>query len=43
MVLSDQLDMRDPQSIAEYAQEIFESMKELEPYYKIDNEYLSKV
>ena len=30
MVLSDQLDMRDPQSLAEYAQEIYESMKNLE-------------
>lgn len=43
MVLSDKLDMRDPQSIAEYAQEIYESMKTLEPHYKIDSEYLSKV
>jgi hypothetical protein len=43
MVLSDKLDMRDPQSIAEYAQEIYESMKTLEPHYKIDHEYLSKI
>ena len=43
MVLSDQLDMRDPQSVAEFAQEIYESMKELEPHYQIDNQYLNKV
>jgi len=43
MVLSDQLDMRDPQSVAEYAQEAYESMKDLEPAYKIDSEYLTKV
>jgi flagellin-specific chaperone FliS len=43
MVLSDQLDMRDPQSIAEYAQEIYDSMIDLEANYKIDNDYLSKV
>ena len=35
--------MRDPQSIAEYAQEIYESMVDLESHYKIDNDYLSKV
>lgn len=35
--------MRDPQSVAEFAQEIYESMKELEPVYKIDNDYLTKV
>jgi len=34
--------MRDPQSVAEFAQEIYESMKELEPVFKIDNDYLSK-
>lgn len=43
MVLSDQLDMRDPQYVAEYAQEIFESMKELEVFFRIDHEYLSKM
>lgn len=43
MPLSDQLDMRDPQSIAEYAQEVFQSMIEKEPMYQIDNEYLKKV
>lgn len=43
MPLSDQLDMRDPQAIAEYAQEVFQSMIEKEPLYQIDNEYLKKV
>jgi len=43
MVLSDQLDMRDPQSIAEFAQEIYISMKQLEPCFKIDADYLSKI
>jgi hypothetical protein len=43
MILSDQLDMRDPQSIAEYAQEIYRSMRDLEPYYKIDHNYLTNV
>lgn len=33
MPLSDQLDMRDPQAIAEYAQEVFQSMIEKEPLY----------
>ena len=35
--------MRDPQSIAEYAQEVFQSMLDKEPLYQIDNEYLKKV
>jgi Cyclin, N-terminal domain len=35
--------MRDPQCIAEYAQEVFQSMVEKEPLYLIDNEYLKKV
>lgn len=42
MVLSDQLDMRDPQCVAEFAQEIYESMKDLEVQFKIDHDYLSK-
>ena len=29
--------------VAEHAQEIFNSMKELEPHYQVDSEYLSKV
>jgi hypothetical protein len=41
--LCDQLDMRDPQAIAEYSQEVFESLKEKEMYYQIDNEYLKKI
>ncbi len=43
MPLSDQLDMRDPQAIAEYAQEVYLSMIEKEPQYQIDHEYLKKV
>lgn len=43
MPLSDQLDMRDPQFIAEFAQDVFESMIEKEKIYRIDNEYLKKV
>lgn len=43
MPLSDQLDTRDPQSTAEFAQDIFTSMIEKEKYYLIDNEYLKKV
>ena len=42
MVLCDQLDMRDPQSVAEYAQEVYQSMRDLEPFYKIDHEYIYK-
>lgn len=37
MVLSDQLDMRNPQSVAEFAGEIYQSMKELELVYQIDH------
>jgi hypothetical protein len=29
--------------VAEFAQEIYDSMKELEPFYRIDNDYLSKM
>ena len=43
MPLSDQLDMRDPQFIAEFAQDVFNSMLEKEGEYRIDNEYLKKV
>lgn len=43
MPLSDQLDMRDPQCIAEFAQEVYLSMLEKEPQYLIDFEYLKKV
>jgi hypothetical protein len=41
--LSDQLDMRDPQNIAEIAQDVYESMIEMEKEFQIDNEYLKKV
>jgi hypothetical protein len=43
MPLSDQLDMRNPQYIAEFAQDVFSSMLEIEKEYLIDNEYLKKV
>lgn len=43
MPLSDQLDMRNPQYIAEFAQDVFNSMIEMEKQYLIDNEYLKKV
>lgn len=43
MPLSDQLDMRDPQCIAEFAQSIYLSMFESEKNYALDNEYLKKV
>lgn len=35
--------MRDPQNIAEFAHEVFQSMKEKEAVYAIDYEYLKKV
>jgi len=35
--------MRNPQFIAEFAQDIFLSMIEMEKQYLIDNEYLKKV
>lgn len=41
--LSDQLDMRDPQNIAEMAQDVYDSMLEMEKEFLIDNEYLKKV
>lgn len=40
MPLSDQLDMRDPQMIAEFAQEVYQSMIDMEPQYAVDYEYL---
>lgn len=43
MPLTDQLDMRDPQCIAEFAQEVYQSMMDKEPLYAVDYEYLSKV
>lgn len=43
MPLSDQLDMRDPQMIAEFAQEVYQSMLDKEPEYMVDFEYLQKV
>jgi len=43
MPLTDQLDMRDPQCISEFAQEVYQSMIDKEPLYAVDYEYLSKV
>lgn len=43
MPLSDQLDMRDPQMIAEYAQEVYQSMLDKEDDYVVDFEYLQKI
>jgi hypothetical protein len=35
--------MRDPQNIAEFSQEVFNSLKEKEDEYVIDHEYLKKI
>jgi len=43
MLLSDQLDFRDPQNLSEYAQEIFINMKNEEQMWMVDPEYLQKV
>lgn len=43
MPLTDQLDMRDPQCIAEFAQEVYQSMIEKEPIYAVDPEYLQRI
>jgi len=43
MALNDKLDMRDPQSVAEYAQDIYQSMRKHEDENMIDCEYLHKV
>jgi len=43
MILSDQLDYRDPQNLSEYAQEIYENMKSEEAMWMVDPEYLQKV
>ena len=43
MPVTDQLDMRDPQMIADFAQDVYGSMLEVEKEYVIDNEYLKKV
>jgi hypothetical protein len=40
MPLTDQLDMRDPQCIAEFAQEVYQSMIDKEPIYAVDPDYL---
>ena len=43
MFLCDQLDMRDPQCIAEFAHDVYDTMKTQEPYFQVDNDYLGKV
>ena len=43
MPLSDQLNMRDPECISEYAQEIFSTMIDQEGSYMVDFEYISKI
>ena len=43
MILSDQLDFRDPQNLSEYAQEIFMNMMKEEKDWMVDPEYLQKV
>ena len=40
MPLTDQLDMRDPQCIAEFAQEVYQSMIDKEEIYAVDPDYL---
>lgn len=40
MPLTDQLDMRDPQCIAEFAQEVYQSMIDKEHIYAVDPDYL---
>ena len=43
MVFSDQLEMRDPQMVAELATDIYQNMRKLESNLKVDADYLSKV
>ncbi len=42
MVFSDQLEMRDPQMVAEFATDIYINMRKTEQNLKIDADYLSK-
>ena len=39
----DRLEVKDPQSIAEYSQKNFENMKKDEVKFMVDHEYISKV
>lgn len=43
MALNDKLDYRDPQAVAEFAQDIYESMRGEESLWMVDPEYLTKV
>lgn len=43
MALNDKLDYRDPQAVAEFAQDIYESMRKEEDLWMVDPEYLTKV
>ena len=42
MVFSDQLEMRDPQMVAEFATDIYINMRKTEQTLKIDADYLCK-
>ena len=43
MVFSDQLEIRDPQMVAELASDIYRNMRKTETLLKVDPEYLNKV
>jgi len=43
MVFSDQLEIRDPQMVAEHANDIYKNMRKMETHLKVDPDYLSKV
>lgn len=40
MILADQLDVRDPQCIADHAQDVYNSMIAMEEKYLVDPSYL---
>jgi len=43
MIFSDQLEIRDPQMVAELASEIYANMRKTEALLKVDADYLTKV
>ena len=43
MVFTDQLEIRDPQMVAEFASEIYKNMRIMETKLKVDADYLTKV
>ena len=43
MVFTDQLEIRDPQMVAEFASDIYKNMRKMETVLKVDQDYLSKV